>query len=41
MLIALAVPALIFVVGLGIMMRNEERCMKPNKPSAMFYRRHP
>ena len=41
MLIALVIPALVFVVGLTVMMRNEDRSMKRNQSPAMFCRKEP
>jgi hypothetical protein len=39
MLIAIAVPALVFLVGWGIMRRNEDKCMKRNDSVALFARK--
>lgn len=39
MLIALAAPALLFIIGLGIMIRNEDKCMRRNECAAFFSRK--
>lgn len=36
MLIAIAVPAVLFLIGLGFMMRNEEKCMQRNESAAIY-----
>lgn len=41
MFIILAISALVFIVGLSIMMRNEDKCMRRNEPSGIFCRKHP
>lgn len=39
MLIAIAVPAVLFLIGIGILMRNEEKCMQRDESAAMFQRK--
>ena len=39
MIIALAAPAVLFLIGLGIMMRNEGKCMRRNEKAALFPRK--
>lgn len=39
MVIALAAPAVLFLIGLAIMMRNEEKCMRRTEKAALFPRK--